>query len=105
MMCSLGKHQEGDDVKPPRARRHSDGSMTEVVRRTPRATLAEAKANKTAQLQGEIAAAQDVPFEPDMEAGQYEPIPPDQQQLPDYGRGQAGLPDPKSLWYSGAREP
>ncbi len=86
--------------------RHTDGSVTKAVRLTPaRVTLARKQA-MTHQLQLELEAERierehgPVP-EPDP---QMELLPPGLDQLPADNIGEPGLPDPRSLWYSSARE-
>ena len=49
-MCSLGRHQEGDDIRPPRRGRHSDGSASAALAATPRETLAARRKKMRAEL-------------------------------------------------------
>jgi hypothetical protein len=106
-MCSLG-HHDGPDVpaKPPR--RHTDGSVTRAIAKTPRKALTGRLAEKTAQLRAEIAAteADDLAAQHGI-SDQLELLPPVEASRPPLPplpvRG--GLPAPEALYYSSAREP
>jgi hypothetical protein len=86
--------------------RHTDGSMTRAVRRIPAAEIKKRQHQKAEQLKLELKLMADerefgpLP-EPD---SQLELLPPGVDQLPADQIGEPGLPDPRSLWYSSARE-
>jgi hypothetical protein len=83
-MCALGKHQEGEDVRPPRRGRHLDGSVTAAVAKTPRARLMENIKTKAAELRAEVADSDPQQIEMEQFLAQYEPLPPGVDQLPDH---------------------
>lgn len=97
-MCSLGHHQEGEDVKPTRARRRSDGSMTEAVAREPGDTLVKRREAKTAQLRSEMDGVEAAPMEPDQFQMQFEQLPPGVEQLPDHLTAEAIACDKRPYW-------
>lgn len=83
------------------SRRHTDGSVTRAIAKTPRKVLEKSQADKTAQLRAEIAAseADDLAAQHGI-SDQLELLPPG---VPARS-ALRGLPDPGSLYYSGARE-
>lgn len=100
-MCSIG--HDGPDVPARPPRRHTDGSVTHAIAKTPRKVLALRKAEKTAELRAEIAAT-----EADELAAQHgisdqlELLPPIADARPPLPV--RGLPEPDSLYWSSARE-
>lgn len=91
-MCSLGRHQEGDDIRPPRSRR-LDGSVTAAVEKAPRAVLAEQYAKKHAELKREVTDEAEPPL--DQFQLNFEPLPPGLDQLPAYAEEE---PAPQPFW-------
>lgn len=116
-MCSLGHHDGPEALEnrrePKRVaaerprRRHTDGSVTRAIANTPRTVLAKTKAEKTAELRADIAAAAaDALAEQHgvSDSLQLELVPPDMAQLPPSRFRTQTLPDPSTLYYSGARD-
>lgn len=101
-MCSLGHHDHPDTVRAPR--RHLDNSASEAVRRMPRKTLKQRRADTAAQLRAEIATGEAEELARGHGVHQLELIPSDEAQLPARRVPHSRLPAPETLWYSAARE-
>ena len=81
-MCSLGRHQEADDIRPARRRRHLDASARAALAEVPRETLADRRKNKHAELAADLGDA-GAPLDDDQFQMNFEPLPPGTEQLPD----------------------
>lgn len=97
-MCSLGRHQEGEDVRPSRRRRHLDGSAAVALADTPDETLAQRRVAKHAQLKAEVAGNVAVPLDADQFQMNFEPLPPGVEQLPDHLVDHEPYRDPRNWW-------
>lgn len=108
-MCSLGHHEQTHAEPSERVKRQRKaggsfaGPLRERPRRRSRKEIAENRQKVVADLRASLTAdAGATPFD----AEQFELLPPHEQNLPDrqFVSRCGGLPDPKTLYYSAARE-
>lgn len=92
MMCGLGRHQAGQDVRPKRRRRrHLDGSVTEAVGHTPAKELEANRARLHTDLRHDVGSDRpDSKYATDVDWSKFEPVPPHEQLALDmHDRGDA----------------